>query len=431
MLELGSFAGGLSYALATAHPNMTFTIADEHSDYMTHVEHNIILRRLDSRIHLTEAALDKLPFADGSFDLVLLRGAFFFIIDRPDILWEIYRVLTLGGVAFVGGGYGRSTPQSIVDAIADESRILNDQLGRRRVTLEQLRMLLRVQGLEHITRIIEEGGVWLVIRKHPLFTDKRVASLALALELGNPENIALVGGGGKTSLMFHLARELAGDGKKVISTTTTRIAKPSEKETPCIIVESEEDALIARLAQALSVHSHVTLALKWGDDCKLKGLPPEVLDRIYRLQMADCIINEADGAGCKPIKAPRYGEPVIPATTTRVIALLGLDALEVPLSSEIAFRPECINQLTGLPYGGIMTEEVIATLLTLPSGIIQNAPHSARIIPFLNKSDCVSTEKVESLAAAILARRHRQINHVVSGALLAQLSEYRVFHSQF
>jgi len=52
---------------------------------------------------------------------------------RPVILKEIYRVLKPGGLAFVGGGYGKDVPQALIDEIAEESRILNDALGRRRV----------------------------------------------------------------------------------------------------------------------------------------------------------------------------------------------------------------------------------------------------------------------------------------------------------
>ncbi|MCL2281652.1 MAG: selenium cofactor biosynthesis protein YqeC [Dehalococcoidia bacterium] len=427
-LELGPFAGGMSYALATSHPQMNFTIADDHNGYMAYVKRNVVLRNLDSRVRIVDTTLDRLRFANGSFDLVMLRGAFFFIMERPHILREIYRVLTSGGVAFVGGGYGRKTPQKVIDAIADESRVLNDKLGRHRIALDQLHVLLRSQNLESVSRITEAGGVWLVIYKRQPLVETHVDSLTKALGLGCSENVALVGGGGKTSLMFHLAHELASAEKKVISTTTTHIVKPSAKEAPCLIVEPDEAVLIEQLMQALLVHRHVTLASTLGDDGKLNGLLPEVLDKICGLHIVDYIINEADGAGCKPVKAPRHGEPLIPATTTLVVALVGLDALEKPLSEEIAFRIELIRHLTGLPRGGVMTDEVIATLLTQPQGIMQNTPPSARIIPFLNKSDLVTAEDSTNLAAAVLSRRHMQVEYVVAGSL-AQPFLYRIFHS--
>ncbi|MCL1885792.1 MAG: selenium cofactor biosynthesis protein YqeC [Dehalococcoidia bacterium] len=428
-LELGPFAGGMSCALSVSHPHMHFTIADSHNDYMSHIKRHVSSCNLSSRMHIVETALDRLLFADGSFDLVMFRGAYFFIMERPHILQEIYRVLALGGVAFVGGGYGRNTPQGVIDTIADESRVLNEKLGRQRITLEQLRALLRSQNMESVARITEEGGIWLIIHKRKQPVEKQSSSLSESLGLEFSENIALVGGGGKTSLMFRLAQELAGNGQKVISTTTTHIFPPSCKETPCLIVESEEDALVERLTQELPIHKHVTLALALDNNGKLKGLSPEILDKIQALDLADYIVNEADGAAGKPIKAPRHGEPVIPTSTTLVLALVGLDALGAPLSTEKASRIEFIERLAGLSLYDIMTDEVIATLLTEPNGIIQNTPPNARIVPFLNKSDLVSTEAVESLASAILARRHMQINQVVAGSLSTQLSLYRIFHS--
>ena len=61
------------------------------------------------------------------------------------------------------------------------------------------------------------------------------------------------------------------------------------------------------------------------------------MDRIAGLRLADYIINEADGAARKPIKAPNATEPVIPTSTTLIVAVVGVDALNSPLSQEIAF----------------------------------------------------------------------------------------------
>jgi len=430
VLELGPFAGGMSCALAVSHQRMNFTIVCPHEDYLAYVKQDIVRRNLTDRMNLMATTMEKLPFADGSFDLVLLRGAFFFIMDCPLILHEIYRVLALGGVAFVGGGYGENTPLDVISPIAEESRVLNDKLGRRRITLEQLRALVRSQNLEQMTHITEEGGVWIKIHKRPYLVEKCATSLSLALGLSSSENIALVGGGGKTSLMFCLARELANGGKTVISTTTTHIAKPSTQEAPCLIMESDENVLLERLLQVLQSQRHVTLALACDDDDKLKGLPQKTLDRIYNLQLVNYVINEADGAGGKSVKAPRHNEPVVPTTTTLVVALVGMDVFNASLSHETAFRLDFIERLTGLQWGGSITEEVLATLLTQSQGIIQNTTPDARIIPFLNKSDMVSAEAVTSVASAVLARRHKQINSVVAGSLRAQLPEFRIFRSQ-
>jgi ubiquinone/menaquinone biosynthesis C-methylase UbiE len=165
VLELGSFSGGITFALAASYPGLTFTIADENPAYLRHLRNEIFIHGLSSRINLIDMSLDQPLFRDGSFDLVILRGAFFFIMDRPQILTEIYRIMKPGGLGFVGGGYGKGAPQGIIDEIAEESRILNDRLGRRRVTIEELKDLLSDAGLSNRASLIEEGGIWILLRK--------------------------------------------------------------------------------------------------------------------------------------------------------------------------------------------------------------------------------------------------------------------------
>jgi ubiquinone/menaquinone biosynthesis C-methylase UbiE len=165
VLELGSFSGGITIELAGCYPGLELTIADENPAYIRYLYTLLTSAGLSGRIRLIDSNPDALVFDDESFDLVILRGAFFFIMDRPAILKEIYRVLKPLGTAFVGGGYGKGVPQAIIDEIADESRVLNDSLGRRRVTIAQLQKILEVEGLSERAEIVEEGGVWIIMRK--------------------------------------------------------------------------------------------------------------------------------------------------------------------------------------------------------------------------------------------------------------------------
>ena len=156
----------------------------------------------------------------------------------------------------------------------------------------------------------------------------------------------------------------------------------------------------------------------------------ETVDRMAGMKLVDYIINEADGAARKPIKAPNATEPVIPPSTTMVVAVVGMDALGKTLTQEIAFRPELITRLTGLPEGGIITREAVATLLTDMNGIIQYAPTNARIIPFLNKAELANKpDEVKKLATAILSRCQPQIRRVVAGSLRAKQPEFRIFEA--
>jgi len=165
MLELGPFAGGISIELARNYPRFVITVADERPEMLDSFEAQIRQAGFEHRIATRLSSLDKLAFPDKAFDLVVLRGAFFFIPGKPLLLGEIYRVLKTGGVAFVGGGYGKKATPEAIEAIADESRILNDRLGRQRLHLDTLAQIVEKAGLASNTRIWEEGGVWLVIKR--------------------------------------------------------------------------------------------------------------------------------------------------------------------------------------------------------------------------------------------------------------------------
>lgn len=238
--------------------------------------------------------------------------------------------------------------------------------------------------------------------------------LPQALGLKPSDVVSLVGGGGKTSIMFRLARELAAAGNHVISTTTTRIIPPTPEESECIIAEEDATDLAVRAKAALQHYHHITIARSNPDTYKLVGLLPETVDYLHHLGLADYVINEADGAACQPLKAPNSTEPVIPLSTSLVVAVVGIEAIGQPLLPNTAFRIEYISRLTKLNQGELITTEAVSLLLTHPQGIIQYAP-KGRIVPFINKVGESQVTQAKTLAGDILGRRHPQIEMVVFG----------------
>ena len=238
-----------------------------------------------------------------------------------------------------------------------------------------------------------------------------------ALDVRRSEVISLIGGGGKTTLMFALAGELAATGEAVITTTTTRIFKPSASET-FLILEPDEEKLIARMLSELKNYRHISLAAEDLPSGKIGGIRPEIVNRLAKLEPLSYVIVEADGARRKSLKAPNATEPVIPDSTSLVVPVVGIDALGCQLTKENVFRPEIVSWITGLPLGSIISAETIATLVTHTEGIIKGSPGHARIIPLLNKVDLEGgLSKARDLAARILERKHSQIQKV----LLAQV----------
>jgi molybdenum cofactor cytidylyltransferase len=240
-----------------------------------------------------------------------------------------------------------------------------------------------------------------------------------ALELNQPEVISLVGAGGKTTLMFSLAQELASEGEFIVTTTTTKIlvSEPLLHNSPCLIVEKKEEKPAELVWQNLERYKHVTLVSeKLPAQGKLQGICPELVDELAKSGRISYVIVEADGAAHRSLKAPNPTEPVIPRSTTLVIPVVGIDAFGCRLDEEKVFRPHLVSQLVGLSLGGIITADVITTLVTHPEGLAKGSPAKARIIPFLNKMDLdLALSRGRSVAIKILEKRHPQIGRVILG----------------
>ena len=237
-----------------------------------------------------------------------------------------------------------------------------------------------------------------------------------ALNINGREVISLVGGGGKTTLMFALARELVANKKRVITTTTTRIIKPSPSETQLLLVDMDEEQLVKTLLQKLDKYHHVTIARGQSPSGKLIDVTPELVDELSRLEEINYIIIEADGAARKALKAPNLTEPVIPDSTSLVIPIVGIDAVGCWLTRDHVFRPEIASELTGLPLGAIITTEAVARLLAHPKGISKGSPPHSRIIPFINKTDLKDGLSLgRDIAHRILVKGHPQIKRVLLG----------------
>ena len=165
VLEWGPFSGGMTLALAYRKPGLNFHIAVEEEAVYTLMSRMLAESGMAGKIHLCMSGLNPMCFVEGHFDLVLIRGAYFFLDSEGQCLREVYRVLKAGGVGFLGGGYGKGTPQADIDVIAQESRLLNDRLGRIRVTPQDLENMVHRSGLAERIKIEMDGGLWLVIRK--------------------------------------------------------------------------------------------------------------------------------------------------------------------------------------------------------------------------------------------------------------------------
>ena len=252
--------------------------------------------------------------------------------------------------------------------------------------------------------------------------EKRVPSLAGALGIKTREVISLVGAGGKTTLMFRLAQELTLRGKKVVTTTTTKILEPAPEETGCLFIEPDEEKIKEFVQHQLDQYRHITVAAARLGSGKLKGISSNLVNGLWQIRGIDTIIIEADGAAGRPVKAPRESEPIIPTTTTLVVAILGADGMGKELNDENVFQAERVSKITGILVGERLTDEAMAILMTHPEGIFKGAPTSSRVVAFLNKVDIPDgMAKARRIAQKIFNKRNGQIERIVLGQLRSKL----------
>lgn len=125
---------------------------------------------------------EKMPFPDGSVDLIVSRGSIFFWDDPVKGLKEVYRVLRSGGKAYIGGGAGSGYPRWAAEKLIEGRRekMQGDEAEkwRRFIALrepEQMHQWAEAAGLKDFT-VMGKGaisaedervgqGVWLLFEK--------------------------------------------------------------------------------------------------------------------------------------------------------------------------------------------------------------------------------------------------------------------------
>jgi probable selenium-dependent hydroxylase accessory protein YqeC len=215
--------------------------------------------------------------------------------------------------------------------------------------------------------------------------------------------ISIIGAGGKTTTMYTLARELTQRGKRVVTTTTTQIFTPTPDETEKLIIEAETAMLLDKVKAAWEHHRRITVATGIDNRGKLMSLQPDIPSLLMQESEADVVIIEADGARHRFIKAPADYEPVVPSETNVALLLMSAEAINRPLSEEIAHRPERIASVTGIHMGETLTPDVIARLITSEQGSLKDIPETARAYLLITRVTLERREVVLELARRVRA----------------------------
>lgn len=202
--------------------------------------------------------------------------------------------------------------------------------------------------------------------------------------LSGSSRIALVGSGGKTTLMFQLAKDYQ---TRVILTTSTHMAQDQLKGADHHI-EVHDGGDIPDPAENLQGD----VLLFTGppvETNRVGGLDPELLENLLKLADSwNCpLIIEADGARKLPLKAPADHEPPIPHFVDTVITVIGLSGLGKPLNEKWVHRPEYFSRLVDLPLESVINSHHLVHALTSDGGGLKNIPSRAHKILLFNQID--------------------------------------------
>lgn len=199
-------------------------------------------------------------------------------------------------------------------------------------------------------------------------TEKPEFSLISMLKI-RPEKhrlIAVVGAGGKTTLIYELARELKKAGYRAAVTTTTHMYKEGR-------------------------YGFVPVGNGVSGE-KLTGVSPEVPRGM--LETYDVVLVEADGSHGLPLKCPASFEPVIPVETDLVIGVAGASAVGKSFR-EKCHRFETACQSLGRLPEDLITEQDVIRCLTEKFGQKKNVDCEYRYV--VNQAEVLSKKQMERL----------------------------------
>lgn len=201
---------------------------------------------------------------------------------------------------------------------------------------------------------------------------------------GKKHTICLVGGGGKTTVMYELSAAWAACGRRVLVLTSTHILRP---------VDGSFAANVPAVQNLWQQGRYAVIGTPEFATGKLT-LPPQSVYEALKLQ-ADVILCEADGSKHHPCKVPAEHEPVFLPDCDMVLAVAGMDALGNSLQ-QVCQRPQLAAELLDCSADKIIDAQMLAALLLSEQGARKNVgTHGFYIV--LNKCDLISAAQQEEL----------------------------------
>ena len=162
-LDLNSYGGHLGLALAQQ-SKLRVCLLDRSPDLNRIAEANIIRQQLDNRVVAVCGDAECIPLKTGNVDLVVSHKSTRSWVDQPEILREIWRVLTPGGYIYLGSGFGSSDLKQ--DVIKKIQRSVPDwEPEAILIDARQFQQTLRKAKIPNATCRNDESGSWFIVQK--------------------------------------------------------------------------------------------------------------------------------------------------------------------------------------------------------------------------------------------------------------------------
>lgn len=230
-------------------------------------------------------------------------------------------------------------------------------------------------------------------------------NLASALKI-EPGMTAIIGSGGKSTLLRALGLELMRAGGRVLLCTTTHMFPVAG-----VPWDGSSRRLDAAPWKPGALHvpgctCEACAGLSRGTICQTGILDPqtgklsapaEPLDELA--QRFDYVLAEADGSKRLPLKAHASWEPAIPAGAVNVVWAVGASGFGRPIS-ETVHRPELFCERCGCKPTDIATPERVAQVLNVELRML--SLEAARVM--LNQVDTLADPTMANRFEAALGR---------------------------
>lgn len=225
------------------------------------------------------------------------------------------------------------------------------------------------------------------------------------LEIASGSVIAVVGCGGKTSLIELLARQNAD--KRVLITPTTKMFPIS---APDVMMRNTVYSSLRHMPKSgISLLGQIN-----KQSGKLEALPESALYSL--IPKYDIVFIEADGSRGLPCKGWVGDEPIIPICATHTVGVVTMDALGRAAANDIVHNLSAFLELTGLNEGDVITGQALENMVCLQEGMYRNS-FGKRYLVVNKVQDEASVFCAVSILRALKKRYPERFRRLVYGSV--------------